>query len=75
MGDEKMNQTFDELKKDAERLVALLSDPHPGLFTWAEAVAEAVEDIAEWSCNYVKPDDDADKLTILESSRLVDGAF
>ncbi len=35
-----------ELLEKAERLVALLKDPHPGLFTWQQAVSNTRESIA-----------------------------
>lgn len=30
---------IEELLQAAKKLVALLEDPHPGIFTWNEAVA------------------------------------
>ena len=37
-----------ELKSHVDKLAGLLSDPHPGLFTWLNAVNNKIEAIAEF---------------------------
>lgn len=40
---------IDELKEHVVRLNQLLEDPHPGLFTWQEAVHKRIGKIAEFN--------------------------
>ncbi len=39
---------IDILKEKAIRLVSLLDDPHPGLFTWHEALNNLLQDIGTY---------------------------
>ena len=41
-----MSDTTEKLLRDAEQLVALLKDPHPGLSTWHTFVYEKIKAIA-----------------------------
>lgn len=34
-----------QLQEDAERLLALLKDPHPGLFTWNDALGKRMRSL------------------------------
>lgn len=46
---------IDELKGYAKKLVLLLEDPHPGLYTWNRAVQSILADIHQFNCE-AKPD-------------------
>jgi len=39
---------IDELRSLAQRLDNLLGDPHPGLWSWQEAVCRLIKEIAEF---------------------------
>lgn len=43
-----MPSNIDELKSHCEKLLNLLNDPHPGLLTWQEHVADRVKKISEF---------------------------
>lgn len=42
---------IEELKEKAERLAALMKDPHPGLFTWRDCYLGVVARIADFASN------------------------
>ncbi len=39
--------TVNELKEEAKKLVSLLEDPQPGLFTWCDFVNERLTNISK----------------------------
>jgi hypothetical protein len=41
------NLDLDKLERDAELIVSLLKDRHPGLFTWRKMLLESIEGMAE----------------------------
>lgn len=42
-----MKTNIEKLKEENETLESLLNDPHPGLFTWQQAVRETVKNMYE----------------------------
>ncbi|MFA6168590.1 MAG: hypothetical protein WC700_18335 [Gemmatimonadaceae bacterium] len=38
------------VKREAEKLIALLADPHPGLMTWAGFYGERMRNISNFWC-------------------------
>ena len=40
---------LDDLRRLARRLDGLLADPHPGLFTWREALGDTLLDMADYA--------------------------
>lgn len=44
-----MEETIRKMKLSVDRLTVLLSDPHPGLPTWLEAVDREIENLIELS--------------------------
>lgn len=49
-----MGEQIETLKERTKRLQDLLADPHPGLFTWVEAVGRAIDDVADLAPSYRK---------------------
>jgi len=40
---------LDDLRRLARKLDGLLADPHPGLFTWREALGNTLLDISDYA--------------------------
>lgn len=40
---------MEELKRLNQRLAGLLSDPHPGLFTWKQSLSDTLLEMADYA--------------------------
>ena len=47
--------TVNELKEEAKKLVSLLEDPQPGLFTWCEFLNDTLDNIVKARNEGLKP--------------------
>lgn len=56
-----MTINLEELKEEAEKLVHLLKDPHPGLFTWNKFLRQRLDAIARVSSIWKKAGEDLPK--------------
>ena len=53
-----MKDSLEYLQEHVEKLLGLIKDPHPGLFTWCQAYADEMKWIVQyWEGNPIGIDD------------------